>query len=225
MEIMKKAFLSGIAATIALTVSMSGAVLAAPSVSGNSVSGNSVSGNSTSATSSVVQLTDEEREEIRVNNIIRDFVNKASTYLLGRADSSLAKAQSGYVAVNTDNGKVAVAPDYSAVTDKEALVSVTAAKKDKAVETLSDYVKQAAPAATKVIGPVKLQMFKAGKPVWDNFGTFTVTFSVDKSFNGKTASVYQIHKDGTVTKTDVKVADGKIPVALQEMGSVAIAIQ
>lgn len=220
---MKKAFISGIAATVALTISMSGAVLAAPSVSGNSVSGNSV--NAVNENSNVVQLTDEEREEIRVNNIIREFVNKASTYLLGRTDSDLAKAQSGYVKVNTSNGTVSVAPNYSAVTDKEALVSVTAAKKDKAAEALSDYVKQAAPAAAKIVGPVKLQMFKAGKPMWDNFGTFTVTFSVDKSYNDKTASVYQIHKDGTVTKTDVKVADGKIPVALQEMGSVAIAIQ
>lgn len=227
---MKKNLISGAAAAAALTLALSSApVFAASSVSGNSVS---VSGNSavttTSNTSSAPAervLTDEEREEIRVNNLLQEFVNKASTYLLGRSGSEVAKAQSGYVSVNTENGKVAVTPDYSAVTDKDVIVSVSAPKKDQASQALVDYVKLDAANASKILGPVKFQMFKSGKSVWDGFGSFTAKISVDKAYNGKSASVYQIHKDGSVTKTEATVAQGAIAVTLNDMGSVVIAIQ
>ncbi len=227
---MKKNLISGAAAAAALTLALSSApVFAASSVSGNSTS---VSGNSTSAVTATTTsapaekvLTDEEREEIRVNNLIQEFVNKASTYLLGRSGSDIAKAQSGYVSVNTDNGKVAVTPDYSAVTDKDVIVSVSAPKKDQAGQVLVDYVKLDAANASKILGPVKFQMFKSGKTVWDGFGSFTAKISVDKAYNGKTASVYQIHKDGSVTKTDATVAQGVVTVTLNDMGSVVIAIQ
>lgn len=227
---MKKNLISSAAAAAALTLALSSApVFAASSVSGNSVS---VSGNSavttTSNTSSAPAervLTDEEREEIRVNNLLQEFVNKASTYLLGRSGSEVAKAQSGYVSVNTENGKVAVTPDYSAVTDKDVIVSVSAPKKDQAGQALVDYVKLDAANASKILGPVKFQMFKSGKSVWDGFGSFTAKISVDKAYNGKSASVYQIHKDGSVTKTEATVAQGAVAVTLNDMGSVVIAIQ
>lgn len=227
---MKKNLISGAAAAAALTLALSSApVFAASSVSGNSVS---VSGNSavttTSNTSSAPAervLTDEEREEIRVNNLLQEFVNKASTYLLGRSGSEVAKAQSGYVSVNTENGKVAVTPDYSAVTDKDVIVSVSAPKKDQAGQALVDYVKLDAANASKILGPVKFQMFKSGKSVWDGFGSFTAKISVDKAYNGKSALVYQIHKDGSVTKTEATVAQGAVAVTLNDMGSVVIAIQ
>ncbi len=227
---MKKNLISGAAAAAALTLALSSApVFAASSVSGNStsVSGNSTSAVTTTTTSAPAEkvLTDEEREEIRVNNLIQEFVNKASTYLLGRSGSDIAKAQSGYVSVNTDNGKVAVTPDYSAVTDKDVIVSVSAPKKDQAGQVLVDYVKLDAANASKILGPVKFQMFKSGKTVWDGFGSFTAKISVDKAYNGKTASVYQIHKDGSVTKTDATVAQGVVTVTLNDMGSVVIAIQ
>ncbi len=227
---MKKNLISGAAAAAALTLALSSApVFAASSVSGNStsVSGNSTSAVTTTTTSAPAEkvLTDEEREEIRVNNLIQEFVNKASTYLLGRSGSDIAKAQSGYVSVNTDNGKVAVTPDYSAVTDKDVIVSVSAPKKDQAGQVLVDYVKLDAANASKILGPVKFQMFKSGKTVWDGFGSFTAKISVDKAYNGKTASVYQIHKDGSVTKTDATVAQGVVAVTLNDMGSVVIAIQ
>ena len=229
---MKKNLISGAAAAAALTLALSSApIFAASSVSGNSAS---VSGNSTTAVTTTTStssapaekvLTDEEREEIRVNNLIQEFVNKASTYLLGRSGSDIAKAQSGYVSVNTDNGKVSVTPDYSAVTDKDVIVSVSAPKKDQAGQVLVDYVKLDAAGASKILGPVKFQMFKSGKAVWDGFGSFTAKISVDKAYNGKTASVYQIHKDGSVTKTDATVAQGVVAVTLNDMGSVVIAIQ
>lgn len=96
--IMKKSMFSGIAVVAALTLALSCApVFAAPSVSGNSAA---VSGNSASASEERV-LTDEEREEIRVYNIIQEFVSKASSYILGRPGTAVAKAQSGYVTVKT----------------------------------------------------------------------------------------------------------------------------
>ena len=167
---MKKPMVSSIAVAAALTLALSSApVFAAPSVSGNSAA---VSGNSTAASEEKV-LTDEEREEIRVRNVIQEFVSKASSYILGRPGTAVAKAQSGYVTIKTAGGKVSVTPDYSEVTDKDVVVSV----------------------------------------------------SVDKSLNGKTASVYQLHKDGTVTKTDVVVEKGAITITLTDMGSVVVALQ
>lgn len=220
--IMKKPMVSGIAVAAALTLALSSApVFAAPSVSGNSAA---VSGNSTAASEEKV-LTDEEREEIRVHNVLQEFVSKASSYILGRPGTAVAKAQSGYVTVKTASGKVSVTPDYSEVTDKDVVVSVSAPKKDQAGQVLTDYVKLAAPNASKVLGPVKFQMFKSGKSVWDDFGSFTGKISVDKSFNGKTASVYQLHKDGTVTKTDVVIEKGAITITLTDMGSVVVALQ
>lgn len=211
--IMKKPMVSGIAVAAALTLALSSApVFAAPSVSGNSAAEEKV-------------LTNEEREEIRVRNILQEFVSKASSYILGRPGTDVAAAQSGYVTVNTTSGKVSVTPDYSEVTDKDVVVSVSAPKKDQAGQVLTDYVKLAAPDASKILGPVKFQMFKSGKSVWDNFGSFTGKISVDKSFNGKTASVYQLHKDGTVTKTDVVVEKGAITITLSDMGSVVVALQ
>lgn len=221
---MKKHLLSGIAVTSALTLalgSVSPVFAARSSVSGNSVSGNSVSG------TSVMQreLTDEEREEIRVNNIIQEFINKASSYLLGRPGSKLSAAQAGYVTVSTGNEKLTISPDYSKVTDSDSLVSVSAPKKDQACQALSDYVKNDASQAVKMLGPVKFQMFKAGTPVWDGFGSFTATFSIGKAYDGRTASIYQIHKDGSVTKTSAVIDQGRVKITLKDMGAVMIAIQ
>ena len=71
----------------------------------------------------------------------------------------------------------------------------------------------------------EIYTLQSGKSVLDDFGSFTGKISGDKSFNGKAASVYQLHKDGTVTKTDVVVANGAITIALTDMGSVVVALQ
>ncbi len=229
---MKKTWISSVAATAALTMTLSGmtAFAGMGSVSGNSVSGNSVTTTvateeTAKSTETYRHLTDEEIEEIRVNGIISEFVNKAASYLLGRPNSKVAQAQDNKVTVNTVNGKVTVSSDYSAVTDKDSVVTVTASKDDNAVKVLSDYVALVEPNAVKVVGPIKVQMFKAGKAVVNNFGTFTMTFNVGTTYNGRTAVAYQIHNDGSVSNVPAIVAGGKVTVALTDMGSIVIAIQ
>lgn len=113
--------------------------------------------------------------------------------------------------------------DYTEVTDNKAVAtSYKASEKDAATKALTDYVAAASTSTGKTFGPYKLRMYKAGKSVWDGFGTFKYTVGVGNKYDGQTATVYQIHKDGSVTATQVVVSHGKVTIAVQDMGTFLI---
>ena len=113
--------------------------------------------------------------------------------------------------------------DYTEVTDNKAVAtSYKASEKDAATKALTDYVATASTSTGKTFGPYKLRMYKAGKSVWDGFGTFKYTVGVGNKYDGQTATVYQIHKDGSVTATQVVVSHGKVTIAVQDMGTFLI---
>lgn len=113
--------------------------------------------------------------------------------------------------------------DYSETTDNKVIAtSYKASEKDAATKALTDYVAAASTSTGKTFGPYKLRMYKAGKSIWDGFGTFKYTVGVGNKYDGQTATVYQIHKDGSVTATQVVVSHGKVNIAVQDMGTFMI---
>ena len=103
--------------------------------------------------------------------------------------------------------------------DKDVLATAYAAsKKELATTVLQNYVDAAAPAAQK-FGPYKIRMYRKGVSIWDGFGTFKFSIGVGSKYNGKTATIYQIHKDGSITTTSAVVTGGKVDVSVMDMGT------
>lgn len=110
--------------------------------------------------------------------------------------------------------------DYTEVTEKNAIAtSYKASEKDAATKALEEYAAADSTSTGKTFGPYKLRMYKAGKSIWDGFGTFKYTIGVGNKYDGQTATVYQIHKDGSVTTTQVTVVNGKLAISVQDMGT------
>ena len=140
--------------------------------------------------------------------------SSASTETTAATENWIPRAH-GYQAVK----QVRFTSDYSD-TEKGTLATAYAAStKEEATTVLQDYVdKNAAATATK-FGPYKIRMYRKGVSIWDGFGTFTFNIGVGSKYDGKTATVYQIHKDGTVTTTTVTVTGGKVTVSTKDMGT------
>lgn len=110
--------------------------------------------------------------------------------------------------------------DYTEVTEKNAVAtSYKASEKDAATKALEEYVAAASTTTGKTFGPYKLRMYKSGKAIWDGFGTFKYTIGVGNKYDGQIATVYQIHKDGSVTSTQVTVVNGKLAISVEDMGT------
>ena len=62
-------------------------------------------------------------------------------------------------------------------------------------------------------------MYRKGVSIWDGFGTFKFSVGVGTKYNGKTATIYQIHKDGSITTTSAVVTGGKVDVSVMDMGT------
>lgn len=140
--------------------------------------------------------------------------SSASTETTAVTENWIPRAH-GYQAVK----QVRFTSDYSD-TEKGTVATVYAAStKEEATTVLQDYVdKNAAATATK-FGPYKIRMYRKGVSIWDGFGTFKFNIGVGSKYDGKTATVYQIHKDGTVTTTTVTVTGGKVTVSTKDMGT------
>ena len=123
-------------------------------------------------------------------------------------------------------GSVKISASYNEVSVPNAVgTAVSAPAKEAATTVLTDYVKaQLATTPGTVVGTFKLRLYKAGVALTDNFGTMPVSFGVGNKYDGKTATVYQIHKDGTITATVVTVAKGKVSLPVTEMGSFTVVI-
>ncbi len=148
---------------------------------------------------------------------------KASTTTESAAPAAAVNAyiprtSGGYQAVEG----VRFQSDYSSVTDSKAVAtSYKADAKDAATVALEEYV-AASSATGKTFGPYKLRMYKAGKAVWNGFGTFKYSVGVGNKYDGQTATVFQIHQDGSVTTTQVTVVNGKVNISVEDMGTFMI---
>lgn len=120
---------------------------------------------------------------------------------------------------------VRITSTYSGVTDGRAVSTAISPKPgtDSLSDTLMSYVNSVSGGKT-VIGPFKLRMYVAGVSVWSGFGTFTSTYGVGNGYEGRNVTIYQIHKDGSVTAASSVVVGGKVSVTMDDMGSFAIVV-
>jgi hypothetical protein len=157
--------------------------------------------------------------------------NTSSSSVTSSSSSTTESAPSSYIVPKNGTAAVAsgvrVTSDYSQVTDRAMIATVvsTAGKNADAASTaLSSYVATVAPNASKVFGPFKLRMYKAGKSVNTGFGTFTANFGIGNAYDGKAVTVYQTHADGSVTSMAATVSKGKVTVPVTEMGTFVIVL-
>jgi hypothetical protein len=120
---------------------------------------------------------------------------------------------------------VRITSTYSGVTDGRAVSTAISPKPgmDSLSDTLMSYVNAVSGGKT-VIGPFKLRMYVAGVSIWSGFGTFTSTYGVGNGYEGRSVTIYQIHKDGSVTAASSIVSGGKVSVTMDDMGSFAIVV-
>ncbi len=118
-------------------------------------------------------------------------------------------------------GEVRATSDYVGVTDNAMIATIyNNGANDPHLAYMKDYAKNLT--GKKVLGPYKLRMYKAGVSIWDGFGTFNVTLGVGNGFEGQTATVYLLYKDGTVGTTTAVVSKGKITLSLTQMATILI---
>ena len=170
------------------------------------------------------------------SNVVETTTNEAPAPLVVASNQVSYSTLNGKQAVATNDG-ARITGDKSELTDKSTSVIVSsvgpqaASSKDaktaasaKIAEALENYVK-AAGVTSKTFGPYKYQFFKAGVSQWDNFGTYKTAVGVGNAYEGKTVTVYQILKDGSVVATQAVVTNGKVNIALTQAGTIMIAVQ
>ena len=144
----------------------------------------------------------------------------------GGGSSSVPYNSTGAAYVIPRSGSpVRISSSYSGVTDGRAVSTAISPKAgtDSLSDTLMTYVNSVSGGKT-VIGPFKLRMYIAGVSVWSGFGTFTSVYGVGNGYEGRNVTIYQIHKDGSVTAASAVVSGGKVAVTMDDMGSFAIVI-
>ncbi len=144
----------------------------------------------------------------------------------GGGSSSVPSNSTGAAYVIPRSGSpVRITSSYSGVTDGRAVSTAISPKPgtDSLSDTLMSYVNSVSGGKT-VIGPFKLRMYVAGVSVWSGFGTFTSTYGVGNGYEGRSVTIYQIHKDGSVTAASSVVSGGKVSVTMDDMGSFAIVV-
>ena len=118
-----------------------------------------------------------------------------------------------------------VTVNYSEVTVPGSIeTAVVAPAKEEATKVLDDYVK-ATFGDGIVVFRAKLRLYKAGKSINSGFGVLKESFGVGNKYDGRTATVIQHHQDGSITTTDVVVVNGKVNIAVTDLGTFAIVIR
>ena len=118
-----------------------------------------------------------------------------------------------------------VTVNYGEVTVPGSIeTAVVAPAQEEATKVLDDYVNSQSGGGT-VILKIKLRLYKAGKSINSGFGVIKQSIGVGNKYDGRTAIVYQIHQDGTITATEVVVVNGKVNIALTDLGTFAIVIK
>lgn len=197
-----------VAGVLAASMTFGMTVCAAPSPTTHNT--NVISGNSTETATTATTTTTTSTQTEEANTPV-------STIIISRDANGTA---------TSTVGSVKVSANYSQVSVPNAVgTAVSAPVKEAATTVLTDYVKaQLATTPGTIVGTFKLRLYKAGVAITDNFGTMPVSFGVGNKYDGKTATVYQIHKDGTITATVVTVAKGKVSLPVTEMGSFTVVI-
>ena len=122
-------------------------------------------------------------------------------------------------------GTTRITVNYSEVTIPDAIeTAVVAPPKEEATKVLDDYVNANLSGATKVL-TTKLRLYKAGKSINSGFGVIKHAFGVGNKYDGRTAVVFQIHQDGSITTTEAPVVNGKVHISLTDLGTFSIAIK
>lgn len=142
-----------------------------------------------------------------------------STYVVPRNST-------GSIALVTSGGQqVRISADYSGVTGNMVATAVSpAAGRDSITDALNAYIASVA-GSKQSFGPFKIRMYSSGTSIWSGFGTITETFGIGNAYDGRTVTIYQIHKDGSITTTTAVVQYGKISLAISEMGSFKIVLE
>ncbi len=147
----------------------------------------------------------------------------------GSSSSTPAASVPSYVIPNnggnayTTVGSVRITANYANVSIPGAVSTAVAAPANAtATKVLLSYVNSAATGT--LVGTYKIRMYKAGVSLVNGFGIMPVSFGVGNQFDGRTATVYQILSDGTVEATQTVVANGKVSINVEEMGTFAVVI-
>ena len=122
-------------------------------------------------------------------------------------------------------GGTRITVNYSEVTVPGAIeTAVVAPAKEEATKVLDDFVNANLNGGTVVLR-TKLRLYKAGKSLNTGFGVIKQAFGVGNKYDGRTATVFQIHQDGSITTTDVVVVNGKVNISLTDLGTFSIVIR
>lgn len=78
--------------------------------------------------------------------------------------------------------------------------------------------------AGEMAGVFKLELLVDGTNVYDRFGSLTVKLPVGVAYNGRQATVWHVHEDGTVTSEAATVADGFVTVTLTDLSTLGVEI-
>ncbi len=126
----------------------------------------------------------------------------------------------GVGTANVDGTRVTV--DYSSVTVPGAIETAVPATEKVNKETADDLASFVGADLNGGIRPLKnpiwIRIYKAGVSLNSGFGVVKQSFGVGNQYDGRTATVYHRHPDGTKTKTDVVIVNGKINIEITETG-------
>lgn len=74
------------------------------------------------------------------------------------------------------------------------------------------------------VGVYAITLNVNGQGVHSDFGSVTLTFPVDASYNGQQVTVWHLHEDGSVTSETATVADGKVSIAVTDLSTFAVEV-
>ncbi len=163
------------------------------------------------------------------NTASTDIVKDASA-IYTNADVAAGKTMFAVPSASTKVGTATVdgtriTVNYSEVTIPQAVTTaVSAPVKEAATTELNNYV-NANLEGGQVVLTTKLRLYKAGQSINSGFGTMNATFGVGNKYDGRTAVVFQIHQDGSITKTEVVVENGKVKLPVTDLGTFSVVIK
>lgn len=118
-------------------------------------------------------------------------------------------------------GEVRATSDYKTVSEPQMIATIYKNPKNDPFCAILNQFGAGLTGVTK-LGAYKIRMYNGANAIWDGFGTFNVNIGVGNKYDGKTATIYFIGKDGQVKTLTAVVAQGKITLPMTEMGSILI---
>ena len=117
--------------------------------------------------------------------------------------------------------EVRATSDYKTVSEPQMIATIYKnPKNDPFCKILNEFA--AGLQGVQKLGAYKIRMYNGAHAIWDGFGTFNVNLGIGNKYDGKTATIYFIGKDGQIKTLTAVVAQGKIVLPMTEMGSFLI---